>query len=205
MHFRKTSIALAALATCGAAQAAPTNLAFRQPAANQVITQNIFQSPACEITGSGIARVDFYLGSTKLNSEGSAPWNCNLDPRQFKDGAYVLRAVAFDSRNTSAATQINVTLQTGNVDTSGGSSGGTTTPPPTGGTGSYAGTPFSGTPIALPKAFAAADFDRGGQGVAYSDRSSGNAGGQYRTSEDVDIIAQADSISPYAINSLQSG
>ncbi len=203
MLFRKTSIALAAMAACGAAQAAPTNLAFKQPANNQVITSSIFQSPACELTGNGIARVDFYLGSTRLNSEGSAPWNCNLDPRQFKDGSYVLRAVAFDSSNTSASAQINVTLQTGNIDTSGGSTGGTTTP--TGGSTSYAGTPYGGTPIALPKAFAAADFDRGGQGVAYSDRTTGNAGGQYRTSEDVDIVAQADSISPYAVNSLQTG
>ena len=36
-------------------------------------------------TGKGnlfvkVTRVDFYLGSTKLNSEGSAPWNCRPGP-----------------------------------------------------------------------------------------------------------------------------
>src|SRR5262249_59116685 len=53
----------------------------------------------------------------------------------------------------------------------------------------YSGTPYSGTPIALPKAFEASKFDNGGQNVAYNDLTPGNAGGQFRTSEDVDIIA----------------
>src|ERR1044071_8698203 len=65
------------------------------------------------------------------------------------------------------------------------------------GTGSgstaYQGTPFSGTPIALPKTFFAPDFDRGGQNVAYFDTTSGNAGNVYRTSDSVDIRANTDS------------
>ena len=48
--------------------------------------------------------------------------------------------------------------------------------------------PYSGTPILVSGTFEAEDFDRGGEGVAYHDNVPGNAGGQYRTSEDVDII-----------------
>jgi len=46
--------------------------------------------------------------------------------------------------------------------------------------------PFSGTPAAVPGTIQAADFDRGGEGVAYHDSTPGNAGGAYR-STNVDI------------------
>lgn len=47
-------------------------------------------------------------------------------------------------------------------------------------------TPFKGAPVALPGTVNAADFDEGGEGVAYSDTTLGNAGGSYRTT-DVDL------------------
>jgi hypothetical protein len=53
----------------------------------------------------------------------------------------------------------------------------------------------------------AANFDRGGRNVAYYDTTSGNVGGQYRLSEDVDIISSCDPnvVSPYVVNNLASG
>lgn len=54
-----------------------------------------------------------------------------------------------------------------------------------------AGTPFSGTPAAIPGTIAAADFDNGGAGVAYVDATPGNTGGAYR-STDVDIEASSE-------------
>jgi hypothetical protein len=69
-----------------------------------------------------------------------------------------------------------------------------------------ASAPYTGTPIALPGSFEAENFDKGGEGVAYHDKSKGNAGGQYRTSEDVDIIASADSLGGgYVVNSFETG
>jgi carbohydrate binding protein with CBM6 domain len=63
--------------------------------------------------------------------------------------------------------------------------------------------PFTGTPFAVPGQFAAENFDKGGEGIAYHDAVRGNAGGLYRTTEDVDII------SPYAggyvVNNFQTG
>jgi hypothetical protein len=64
-------------------------------------------------------------------------------------------------------------------------------------------TPYSGTPIAVPATFEAENFDLGGESVAYHDRTSGNAGGQYRLKEDVDIIVSADSAGGgYVVNNF---
>ncbi len=71
---------------------------------------------------------------------------------------------------------------------------------------SGASTPYTGSPIALPMAFEAENFDKGGEGVAYHDLTLGNSGGQYRTSEDVDIISSTDSAGGgYVIDSFQTG
>jgi hypothetical protein len=70
----------------------------------------------------------------------------------------------------------------------------------------YTGTPYSGSPIALPASFPAKNFDKGGEGVAYHDLTKGNAGALYRTGEDVDIAASADAASGgHMINSIQTG
>lgn len=51
--------------------------------------------------------------------------------------------------------------------------------------------PYSGTAVAIPGTVAAANFDNGGEGVAYHDTTAGNAGGVYR-STDVDIEASSE-------------
>src|SRR6185503_16953024 len=57
-----------------------------------------------------------------------------------------------------------------------------------------------------PGTFEAEHFDRGGQGVAYRDNVPGNAGGQYRLNEDVDIIQSADSLGGgYVVNNFETG
>jgi endonuclease/exonuclease/phosphatase family metal-dependent hydrolase len=61
------------------------------------------------------------------------------------------------------------------------SSGATTTTPPASGS-----SPFYGTPVTIPGTIQAEDFDNGGEGVAYHDTTSGNAGGAYRQT-DVDL------------------
>ena len=71
---------------------------------------------------------------------------------------------------------------------------------------SYAGTPFNASAFAVPRTFPAAQFDRGGEGVAYHDVVAGNQGGQYRTSEDVDIITSTDADGAgYTVNNINTG
>jgi len=61
---------------------------------------------------------------------------------------------------------------------------------------------YSGTAAALPNIIQAEDFDRGGEAVAYHDTTAGNSGGQYRTSEAVDIIKTTGG---YAVNNFRTG
>jgi hypothetical protein len=51
--------------------------------------------------------------------------------------------------------------------------------------------PFSGMPVPIPGQILAVDVDNGGEGVAYHDTTTGNLGGQYR-STDVDIEHASD-------------
>src|SRR5688572_28218312 len=126
MKFQKTPFALAALALASAAQAAPTNVTFKQPTASEVISGNIYQNANCEVTGTNIRRVVFSVVSssgsvTALNTETGGPWNCNIDTRRFTDGNYTLRAVAYDAANTSTTATRAVTIRNST----------TSTPPPT--------------------------------------------------------------------------
>ncbi|MFT3681093.1 MAG: carbohydrate-binding protein [Ferruginibacter sp.] len=47
--------------------------------------------------------------------------------------------------------------------------------------------PYGGSPATIPGKIEAENFDNGGQGIAYNDNDAVNSGGQYRTSERVDI------------------
>jgi predicted Rdx family selenoprotein len=65
-------------------------------------------------------------------------------------------------------------------------------------------TPFGGTAGLIPGLIEAENFDEGGEGVAYHDQSSGNAGGQYRQT-DVDITTTSDVGGGFALGFVQSG
>jgi hypothetical protein len=134
MEFRKNPIALAALALCAAApfgaEAAPT-VSFKTPLAGATLgSVNYYQSSSCEVSGTNIKRVAFSIVSssgavTQLNTENNAPWNCNLNTANFADGAYTLRAVAYDSANATATATRSIT-----INKSGTTSGGTTNSAP---------------------------------------------------------------------------
>ena len=95
-----------------------------------------------------------------------------------------------------------VTIDSGGIAVSKPASS-TPPPPPPPATSSR---PYTGTPIAIPGMFEAENFDLGGEGIAYHDLAKGNAGGQYRTTEDVDIVASTDSLGgAYVINNFQTG
>src|SRR5258705_3083731 len=66
-----------------------------------------------------------------------------------------------------------------------------------------ASAPYSGVPGTVPGTLKAADFDLGGEGVAYHDNVLGNAGGVYRTGEDVDIVS--DTTVGYVVNNFETG
>src|SRR5262249_8477650 len=67
---------------------------------------------------------------------------------------------------------------------------------------SYSGTPYTGTAMAVPGSLPAANFDNGGEGIAYHDNSTGNAGGAFRQT-DVDLAASSEG--GYTIGWISSG
>lgn len=69
---------------------------------------------------------------------------------------------------------------------------------------SVASTPFSGTPSAVPGVIEAENYDRGGEGVAYHDTTTGNAGGVVRT-DDVDLAKLASASGGYIVGNFESG
>src|SRR2546427_184775 len=74
------------------------------------------------------------------------------------------------------------------------------------GTGGTVPTPYTGTPIAVPGSFEAENFDLGGEGVAYHDKTPGNQGGNYRLTEDVDIVMSYDALGGgYVVNNFETG
>jgi hypothetical protein len=115
-HLRRAGVsaamAVAALGTSApwSAQAAPT-VSFKAPTSGRTLSGSIVQSSACEVTGSNIKQVRFYLGSTALNTENYSPWNCDIDTRKFTNGTHTLRAVAYDSAGRTASTQVSVNIQ----------------------------------------------------------------------------------------------
>ncbi len=76
----------------------------------------------------------------------------------------------------------------------------TATPPPSGN-----GNPYSGTPAPIPGTIQAENFNTGGEGVAYHDSDTTNSGGQYRTSEGVDIEATTDTGAGYNVGWTAAG
>jgi hypothetical protein len=65
-------------------------------------------------------------------------------------------------------------------------------------------TPFGGKPITLPNVIQAENFDDGGRNVAYADTTTGNSGGDYRTT-DVDIDRALDLGAGYYVGWMKPG
>jgi hypothetical protein len=64
---------------------------------------------------------------------------------------------------------------------------------------------YGGTPWAVPGKIEAENFDTGGQDVAYSDATSANTSGQYRTADGVDIEGTADTGGGFNIGFTNAG
>lgn len=85
-------------------------VAFTQPANGASLTIN--QPIAMNVTASdpdgSVVRVEFYNGTTLLNTDVSPPFAFNWTAPAT--GAYTLRAIAYDNVNNSATATVNVTV-----------------------------------------------------------------------------------------------
>ena len=113
MKFHKTPIALAVVAACGAlplaAQAAPT-VSWNAPMNGAALRGNVSGSACAVTTSSDTDRVTFWADNWQINNDYSPPFNCDFPTTQLRDGAYTLRAVAFDASGASTEARISITV-----------------------------------------------------------------------------------------------
>src|SRR4051812_31269455 len=149
MEFRKSPIALAALAVCGAlplaAQAAPS-VSWVTPSNNAVVRGTLSGS-ACAVNTSGATRVTFWANNYQINNDYSAPFNCTFDTTRVSDGVYPLRAVAYDASGVSTEARISITVNNSGTVTPAPSPTPSPTPTPT---PSPTPTPTTATPTPAP-------------------------------------------------------
>ncbi len=67
------------------------------------------------------------------------------------------------------------------------------------------GQPWNGTPASLPGKVEAENYNTGGEGIAYHDNDTNNQGGQYRTSEGVDVETTSDTGGGYNVGWTNAG
>jgi len=148
---------------------------------------------------------DVYLGTSTSNMTKVARVNATLTENPPSKYSYTVTQALQPSTkyfwkvvSRTFATDIDPTL----ISTS--STFSFTTGAGTGGGGGGSG-PYTGSPVALPGTIEAENFDKGGSGVAYNDTTSSNQGGQYRTTEAVDIEATSDTGGGYDIGWTAAG
>jgi len=65
----------------------------------------------------GIAKVEFYVGDSKLGEDSSKPYEYSWDTKKMKDGTYVLTAKATDSAGNKNSKSIKVVVKNPKVET----------------------------------------------------------------------------------------
>jgi hypothetical protein len=127
-----------------------------------------------------IATVEFYNGATYLGEDTTAPYSFVWN--SVPDGCYDVGVRAIDDLGGTSTDAVDITVGNG-----------------------CGQAPFAGSPFVFPTVIEAEDYDLGGDGVAYSDVDPSNNGGEYRTSEGVDIEACTDAGGGYNVGWLIPG
>jgi len=167
----------------------PPTLDITSPAPSSVIVAPV-AIEASATDGSGIARVEFFLGATRLGQDTTAPYAQPLETAVIPDGDYVLAAVATDLAGRTTRVEFPITVARVAL-------------PPDTVAPTLASATLNGTPIATAAALSA----NGSVAVAASDRSgvsrveflldgapvgsdaTADAGGIYRTTLSIAGIA----------------
>src|SRR5688572_14864723 len=123
MKFTKTPIALAAITVLAGAPLAAeaVTVGFRAPSSGSVLSNvNWSQSSACEVSGTNIRNVQFYLINSSgnriaLNNDWYSAFRCNLKSTDYPNGNYTLRAFAYDSAGNQAISSRSITIKNGST------------------------------------------------------------------------------------------
>ena len=116
---------------------------------------------ACATTVSdsdGVAQVQYFMNDKLWRTEKVAPYTCEFWTKNYADGAYVLKAVATDTKGATSTAQLNVTIANN-----------ATTPPPNTPPTLSISAPASGATVKGTVSCAASASDSNGiQNVAFS-------------------------------------
>src|SRR5438067_234517 len=130
LKFRKSPIALAALALCGAmplaAQATPTpapisgslDVWFKAPTSGSTIKGVLNGGTNCYANTSGsVARVAFKMDSSALNTDTTPAdgTQCAIDTTKFANGTHTLTATVYDASGNTRNDVISVNVQNATV------------------------------------------------------------------------------------------
>ena len=128
-------------------------LAFTAPAAGGPLKGNVQGPPNCTVTGTNIARIMFYLNDVWTNTDGNPDngWGCWIDTTKYKDGAYTVKAVAYNSAGQTTTITHPITIQNATTSTT------TNVAPSVGITSPGTGAKLAGTSV--PYALTASDSD----------------------------------------------
>jgi fibronectin type 3 domain-containing protein len=137
---------------------------------------------------SGATSYNVYRGTT-AGGEGATPIATGLTGTSYTNTGL-----------TNGTTYYYKVAAVNSAGTSGMSNEASATP-----TGSTGEAPYGGTPAAIPGTVQAENFDTGGEGVGYHDADAANQGGQYRTTEGVDIETCSDTGGGYDVGWTNAG
>ncbi|WP_239470209.1 Ig-like domain-containing protein [Archangium violaceum] len=87
----------------------PPSVSLTAPAAGATLSGTVTLSASAS-DNFGVARVDFYDGSTLLGSDNTAPFSFSWDTRSVSNGAHSLSVVASDAAGLSTTSAVAVTV-----------------------------------------------------------------------------------------------
>jgi len=114
-----TIIVLSIFTTClfGATKdTTPPTVSITSPKDNAVVFGVVTIKVDASDSG-GIAKVEFYVGDSKLGEDSSKPYEYSWDTKKSKDGTYVLTAKAIDSAGNKNSASIKVVVKNTKVET----------------------------------------------------------------------------------------
>ena len=97
----------------------PPSVSWTSPGADATIAGLLWEATNSGASGPcvasatddrAVARVDFYVDSSLINSDTAAPYNCKLDTTTVANGSHTLKAVAHDTATKTATSVRTVTV-----------------------------------------------------------------------------------------------
>ncbi len=88
----------------------PPQVNLTAPAAGSTVGGTVAVSADATDTGSGVARVEFYIDTTLVAVDSAAPYSTQWNTALYVEGQHTVRAVAYDGRGNSFTDQRSVTV-----------------------------------------------------------------------------------------------